>query len=110
MATEKVPTEKIVLAGGRLAQRRALTRARLLTLAQMVRYPVPDEALTEIGRALLIRLAMADGVEVITILRHGVLFKTVHPELWSWEEVEAAVVSAFAEVLDMKLDVIRDDG
>jgi hypothetical protein len=100
--------EKIVLTSGPAGGRRALTRARVLTTAQMTRMPT-DDMLTEIGRALLACLALADGVEVITVLRHGVLFQTVHPELWSWDEVEAAVVAAFTEALGTPLDVVRED-
>jgi hypothetical protein len=88
----------------------ALSRARLLATVTSTTYPASDNLLTTVGRDLVARIASADGVEVLTVLRHGIHFKTVHPALWSWDEVEQSVVAAFAEVLGTEVEVIREGG
>lgn len=103
------PPEKIVIVDqGPI--RKALSRARLLTTATSTDYPAKDGLLTTVGRDLLARIASADGVEVLTVLRHGIHFKSVHPALWSWDEVEQSVIAAFAEALGTDVEVIRESG
>lgn len=101
------PSKKIViqeLPGGH----KAISRARLLTTAENAVFPPNTDELTAAGQELLPVLAAIDGIEIAIVHRHGVLYRPYHPALWSWDEVDTAVVAAFSATLGAELDVIRE--
>ncbi len=107
MPTVASPREKIVIIQTSGGGRQVLSRARLLVSGDGKIGPI-DSDLTEVGREILGQAANVDGITIAVVYRHGFLFRLVHPELWSWEEVEKGVIAAFSAVLGAELDVIRE--
>ncbi len=104
------PREKIVVRDAGNGTTEAITRARLLGKPRMRdASSVQDGDLTDIGATALSHLDGADGVELLSVLRHGVTFRTIHPELWPKDEVETAVVAAFSAAHGVQYQVVRDN-
>jgi hypothetical protein len=101
-------THKIILSRGpHLCV--AFTRARLLADTEKIRFWAPKpEGLSAAGKDLIARLAETDGLEISSVDRHSLQFRTVHPKLWPWEEIEEAVVAAFRHALGGEVTVIRE--
>lgn len=102
-----VPREKLIIID-QGAVRQAVSRARLLATGTGLY--APDHAdLSAVGSKLIDELKTADGVELVGISRHAVQFRTIHMELWSWDEVETTVIAAFGAALGCELDIIHEN-
>ncbi len=64
---------------------------------------------TPAGADLQAAVAAVDGIEVGAVTGHLMNVFLIHDALWSWGEVEPAVVAAFATVLGDDVEVIRED-
>lgn len=107
-----MPNDKIVIStlmGGDV--RRVTSRARLLVAAEFLdrASSLDDPELSTTGRDLLAKLSVINGLELRGIKRHAIVFKPIHPALWSWEEIEKDVIGAFRDLLGTELDVLRDE-
>lgn len=107
-------TEKLIVGSASMKftsgdARKYTSRARLSSVD--FRGPEsPDftETSTEIGRLLAAALLAVDGIEIRWLNRHDVVITLVHPELWSWDEVELGIIAAWAQVLGGEPEIIRE--
>ncbi len=82
--------------------RRFISRARLTPNGR-------SHEPTQIGTAIYTATATIDGANPQPPHGHSLTVDLVHDALWSWGEVEPAVVAAFAMVLGDDVEVIRED-
>lgn len=102
-----IPREKLVVIE-HPASREVLTRARLIVDKTIW---LPDDAnslLTDVGKEIASAVSLVDGIKLTHLNRHSAVFHIVHDELWTWGEIETGVIAAFASVLGVELNVIRD--
>lgn len=64
---------------------------------------------THAGADLHAAVSAVNGIEVGAVTGHLMNVFLIHETLWSWDEVEPAVVAAFTSVLGDDVEVIRED-